>query len=588
MIDSLPSRAAGIRTLRLAALGIASLTALCGCAHLVSLTDRDVARLIEQKQRSILGRATDVPVGAPARLGEIGPSAYAQDPSPKRISMREGFESGEATASQPTGAALVAEPQRRYRDQVLTLTDSLAYAQLHKRDFQAAKEDLYLSALALTLERHLWTPIFAADLRTIYGNFGEIRDFDQAMRFVADLRMTQRLPYGGDFTAQMISTLIRDVKQSITAEEGSQIALSVNVPFLRNAGHVAREDLIQLERTLTYAVRDFERFRRRQLVDVMVDYFNLLTSKQQVLDLETTYDNFVSDFQRSQARFEAEKDTIIDTGRAELAMLRSRNSLATGRERFRAQTDRFKLLIGMPVDESIGLEDLESIVDIEQQILSGDLPLLQRPAAVENERLGLEVALAGRFDLLNRRGRIDDARRGVAIAKNRLLPDFDMTSSVTFDTDPDHYRLGGFEFARAAWRSEILFSLPLERTAERNQYRRSLIDVQQAQRDYDELRDAIRADVRSALNEILLAELTLTIQQRSVEVAEQQKEAALLRWQDGDLTNREKVEAENEWTDARNQWNSAKADRWEAILDFRLATETLLIDENGNQSSTGS
>ena len=54
------------------------------------------------------------------------------------------------------------------------------------------------------------------------------------------------------------------------------------------------------------------------------------------------------------------------------------------------------------------------------------------------------------------------------------------------------------------------------------------------------------------------------------------------------MTNREKVEAENEWTDARNQWNSAKADRWEAILDFRLATETLLIDENGNQSSTGS
>ena len=94
--------------------------------------------------------------------------------------------------------------------------------------------------------------------------------------------------------------------------------------------------------------------------------------------------------------------------------------------------------------------------------------------------------------------------------------------------------------------------------------------------------------MRSALNEILLAELTLTIQQRSVEVAEQQKEAALLRWQDGDLTNREKVEAENEWTDARNQWNSAKADRWEAILDFRLATETLLIDENGNQLSTGS
>ena len=146
---------------------------------------------------------------------------------------------------------------------------------------------------------------------------------------------------------------------------------------------------------------------------------------------------------------------------------------------------------------------------------------------------------------------------------------------------------GGTDSARATWRSEIVFSLPLERTAERSQYRRSLIDVAQAQRDYEELRDSIRADVRSALNEILLAELTVVIQQRSVEVAEQQKEYAAIKWQDGDLTNREKVEAEEEWTDARNQLNGAKTDRWEAILEFRLATETLVIDEDGRQVPTG-
>ena len=74
----------------------------------------------------------------------------------------------------------------------------------------------------------------------MYGNFGEVTDFDQAMRFVSDLSVSQRLPYGGNFTAQMISTLVRDVKQSITAEEGSQIALTADIPFLRNAGHIAR------------------------------------------------------------------------------------------------------------------------------------------------------------------------------------------------------------------------------------------------------------------------------------------------------------------------------------------------------------
>ena len=73
---------------------------------------------------------------------------------------------------------------------------------MHRREYQTAKEDLYLSALALSLERHLWTPQFAADLRTVYGNYGEASGFDQAMRFMAELGMTQRLPYGGEFTAQ--------------------------------------------------------------------------------------------------------------------------------------------------------------------------------------------------------------------------------------------------------------------------------------------------------------------------------------------------------------------------------------------------
>ncbi len=675
----------------------ASALALAGCTSwLVRQTDRDVARLIERRQRDILHKTTPINLPVDPQLTDADKSAYDYTPSPVPPGVPEAFEigetgdataQGEAADARPMGQVTEEEsaaaadpppvepvpppvpPQERiappaavdeprpgiadtepagaeptieatdveptpegelgdderppatqpgspeqvvpqsqsppaeedaifgyevpefdpdevvttFREEVFTLADALAYMQVHRREFQSAKEDLYIVALALTLERHLWTPIFSADLRTIYGNYGQIADFDQAMRFVSELGVSQRLPYGGEFTAQMISTLIRDVGKSITAEEGSVAALGVNIPFLRNAGHIAREQLIQLERSLTYAVRAFERFRREQLVLIMGEYFDLLATKQAVIDAAVSYEAFISDFERAQAMQAVELGTVIDTGRAELAMLQAEQSLAVNRERFRAQTDRFKLLIGMPVDEPIGLGDLESIDQLEAQIEAGLLPLLRRPGAIENEDLAIAVAEARRLDLLNTKDRIGDARRGVENAENQLLPDLDLASSVTFDTDPEHFRLGGFNIERATWRSELLLSLPVERTAERNAFRRAIIDAHRAQRDYHEALDVVRAEVRSSLNEILLAELRIQIQRRAVEVAARRREFALIELEEGNISNRDKVEAENELNDARNELNLAKTSRWRAILDYRLTTGTLLIDESGQQ-----
>lgn len=479
--------------------------------------------------------------------------------------------------------ALLEGQYDKLRDDVLTLTEVLAYAQRHQRELQTAKEDLYLSALALTLERHLWTPIFASNLRTVYGNYGEITDFDQAMRFVADLSVSQRLPYGGEFTATAISTLIRDVKKSITATENSQISLELRVPFLRGAGHVAQEELIQLERALTYAVRSYERFRRRQLVDVARAYFDLLRTKQRVRDSETSLRRNLENLERARALEKAGQQSPLDTLRAEEQVLTGENRLLNDRENFRIETDQLKLLIGMPVDEPIGLDDLVDIEAIERAVLNGTYPLLRRPPAVVQEDLALNVATTRRLDLLSVRDQIDDARRGVDIAKNDLLPDLDWTSSVTWDTDPEHFRLGGFEAARATWRSEILLSLPLERTRERNAYRASLIDVRRAERRYRDSLESIRAEVRRAINAIILAERSIQIQRQAFAAAERRREYAEFQFREGDISNRDLVEAEDAWTNARNALNQAKTTRWTAILNFRLTTGTLLVDEYGRQ-----
>mgnify|MGYP000987277921 CR=1 FL=1 len=67
------------------------------------------------------------------------------------------------------------------------------------------------------------------------------------------------------------------------------------------------------------------------------------------------------------------------------------------------------------------------------------------------------------------------------------------------------------------------------------------------------------------------------------EVAERQREFAQIQYEDGTIDNRDKIDAENAWVNARNQLNLAKTDRWGALLEFRLATETLRVEDDGTQ-----
>ncbi len=597
---------------RLVVLGTTATLTLCACS-VVEHTDRDVAALIAARQDQALSYSMPIEVGA-----DLPPKhdPYSHNPRPSSVTVPEEFapilpppvplvpedwdyaplpsvDDGRVLPPAREAQAMqVVEPQippasgavRGGRDGIFTLTDALAYAQRHRREYQSAKEDLYLSALALTLERHLWTPIFAAQLRAVYGNYGEAQNFDQAMRFVADLGVSQRLPYGGEFTANMVSTLIRDVGKSITATEDSTLTFGVTVPLLRGAGHVSQERLIQLERELTYSVRTFERFRRAQLVLVAQAYLDLVREKQRVLDSEDSLKRFIEAYLQAGALMNIGQRSLLDVQRAQSSMLRAESTLENARERFRSLADQFKITVGMPVDEPLGLDDIEDFYDIEWQIEAGLYPVLLKSPAIENEDYSVEAALARRFDLLTVRDRIDDARRGVAISRNALLPDLNWSGSVAFDTDPNQGRLGGFHADRAFWRTELVLDLPLERYAERNELRRSLIDVRRAQRTAVEQEERIRAEVRGAINQIRLADISLRIQLQQLEVARNQAEYAKYRFEEfGDIDNRDLLEAEGNLLQAQNNVNGAKTSRWNALLEFRLATETLRIAKDGAQ-----
>jgi len=207
---------------------------------------------------------------------------------------------------------------------------------------------------------------------------------------------------------------------------------------------------------------------------------------------------------------------------------------------------------------------------------------LYEPTITETE--ADEAALHYRLDLLNRLDEIDDARRGVEVARNNLLPDLDFTGSVTMDSDPNHPNVTSYNTERTTWRGLLELEVPLNRQAERNEFRSALIDLRRAERRYDQRQDEIRAEVRRTQRQIALARVSLEIQRENVAVGQRRALRAQAIYEAGrpGSTIRDIIEAENELLNARNTFANAQADYRTRILEFLLATGTLRVDDDGH------
>ncbi len=193
-------------------LGVLTWAAMVGCQVFVDDADKQVSRLIEQREQQAIGRQSGAAIDNEVVPQQVPRTAYDHVPSTTQSAIPPEMRVTSAPTPRhltpPTTQAIMNPASQPGPVNRLDLPSGLVYAFRNSRECQVAKEDLYLSALALTLERHLWSPRFVAGLKTDYANYGEIRDFDHAMAAVSQVAVQQRLPYGGEVTARVIDTLM--------------------------------------------------------------------------------------------------------------------------------------------------------------------------------------------------------------------------------------------------------------------------------------------------------------------------------------------------------------------------------------------
>lgn len=535
--------------------------------------DRRVARLVKARTDTLGGGAV-APKPHPLTEAEAGPTSG--EGRKKRLDGRPASDNPSADeltyAEANTDPAAVLARLDSYgatSDSALSLDLEGAFRTVQQsgREYRSAEEDYMLAAIRLLIEQHRWGPRLFNDIRAVAEGTGNNADYSSALRVINELRASQRLPYGGEVEARLITQATQQLTSFVGEqyEQSTALQLNANVPLLRGAGDVAREDLIQAERDLIYASRGFEDFRRTHLVDIARDYFALVAQASFIKNQEARLKSVIALQIRTTALVEAGRESPFRARNVEQNVLTSRNSLISARELYLLALDRFKVRLGLPVDSQIRIEP----VGLE----------LPDPDITVSE--AARIALLYRLDYQNRRDLIDDARRRVDNAQNDLLPDLNFTAGTTLNTDKSRRRgKADFDLNDTDYSAGILLSLPLDRQIERLNLRAAMIQLQRTSREADEFRDTIILSARRAVREIDRARNALVLLQKAVEINQLRNQELDLKADETDP--QEKLDAENELLQSRNDYEDAVRDLRSAILEYLRQTGQLRVAPDGN------
>jgi outer membrane protein TolC len=534
----------------------------CSSKYWRRSADKEAARLIQEKVPAVPNMDTNFTAEAKAalRLEDLG---LAPEP----------------------GEFLGAEAAAERGARVLDLATALELSVHQSREFQTRREMLYLEALDLSLARWRLQPIFGARANAALQSTTPVRVTGQdpitgetvtAIRngsklatgrglFGVDWLLATGARLSADFTADFL----RFVGGNGTPNTGSRLGGTLTQPLLRGAGFkVNRENLKQAERDLLYAMREFAQYRQSFTVTTAGDYFQVLqardTARNAFLDLQRSRQNvareraFADEGQRPLASLDQFRQAELNSETRWLEALRS----------YREALDRLKISLGVPLETKLVLADSELAA----------LTINEPGVPVEE---AVPVAVATRLDLQTARERLEDSQRRVPVSKNNLLPQVDAFAAAGFaSTTTNGFVLPDPKFNN--WSAGLTVDLGLDRKAQRNDFRRTLIQVEQTKRQFALAVDTVRLQIATDWRALEQARRNFENTEIGVKLAERRVEEQELRMQLGRGQTRDLLDAQSDLNSARNGRTAALVNHTLARLRYWRDMGLLFVRDDGS------
>jgi outer membrane protein TolC len=449
----------------------------------------------------------------------------------------------------------------------LTMVQALDVAAEDSRDFQRQKEQLYLTALNLTRNRH--------DFALIFGGGGSAQISGEA-NDTADVVLGDDLSAAVTSTAgtrvvlSFVNTFLRSVLHGGRFDGSSILNLTLTQPLLRGAGRrIVREPLTQAERDVVYSMRAFERFRAEFALRVVSDYWAVVAQIADLRNVEANYDSLAQSREQIEELYRAGRRTVTDLGRAKQSEFNADAQRVAAKNRLQTSLDRFKLTLGLPVTAQVDLDPSELDQVAARGVEAVDL----------TEDLAVELALQRRYDHRTAVDAVEDAGRRIFVAEDALGMSLDFTAALNVPAESGKGL--NLDWSRVNWSAGFELDLALDKLVERNAYRSALIAFDLAVRNRELSEDQIAADVRSSLRNIQSAMDSYRIQSVAVELAAQRVEATTDLYAAGRVQALEKLDAQDALLQAQLDLTAATVDYANARLQLMNDLEAITLETHG-------
>jgi outer membrane protein len=382
---------------------------------------------------------------------------------------------------------------------------------------------------------------------------------------------TQKLPWTGG-TVSAAALMRSGTFDGVTGSDvspfprTSDLRLVLTQPLLRGFGPNATfYDLRVSRRSREGQERQYELGRQRLAVDVARAYYQVIQQRQLLAVARQSLDRSESLRRASTARLEVGLVSKLDVYRAELQASQAQESMLRAEASLDSELERFRTLLGLSPSDTLQPDALVLPEDIVDDI---------EPVEILTQR-----ALENRLDLMETRDEVGDARRTASLARQNLLPQLDLNLGVTQFGNGTTY---GNAFHSADRRVNLYFttSYPLERSNEAASKAVAQLDVSSRERTLRQRQLDLETEVRSAVRELLRIRKSIELQKKGVEVAEQQRRLATLRYQRGLASNFDVVDAEGSLVVARSALVGLLTSYQVARVDLMRVTGTLAVDKD--------
>ena len=348
-----------------------------------------------------------------------------------------------------------------------------------------------------------------------------------------------------------------------------RFAIEVRQPLLRRGGTLVNtEPLVRATREVQTARRDLE-LQRADIVLRVVELHEELFRLQRRLTNDTAAVTRMDAFLRlTRARDRQGRAARGDTLRAEIACGTIHQQQADTAARLTARRADLADLLGLPPT-------------VPFDALPGPQFVVSAPDADE----AAAVALSNRLDYAQILQDIDDARRGVRIARQTLLPDVEIASRYERQGQGDTVE-NGLSLNHNAWMVGVRLLSDFPPRAEQRALSQAEITERVSRLRADTVQSAIRCQVVQALDALHRSDGDLPLATTTLAAARQRLELMRRLYNSARATTFDVSDAETQWRDADERWLAARSSI--TVAAYRLLWTLGTLTDVPNNLKSGS